>query len=86
MDIPTKIKLSETYAKMSEAELARKLGTTSQSFEQRMKTGKFSYTDLCTIADALGAEIVCCFKFPRRDGNIMISFLTRTLTSKHSLT
>jgi transcriptional regulator with XRE-family HTH domain len=64
MDIPTKIKLSETYAKMSEAELARKLGTTSQSFEQRMKTGKFSYTDLCTIADALGAEFVCCFKSP----------------------
>lgn len=64
MDIPTKIKLSETYAKISEAELARKLGTTSQAFGQRMKTGKFSYAELCTIADALGAEFVCYFKFP----------------------
>lgn len=64
MDIPTKIKLSETYAKMSEAELARRLGTTSQAFGQRMKTGKFSYSELCTIADALGAEFVCHFKFP----------------------
>lgn len=49
---------------MSEAELARKLGTTSQAFGQRMKTGKFSYTELCTIADALGAEFVRYFKFP----------------------
>ena len=32
MDISTKIKLGETYAKMSEAELARKMGTTSQAF------------------------------------------------------
>ena len=40
MDIPTKIKLAETYAKMSEAEVARKLGTSSQAFGQRLKTGK----------------------------------------------
>ena len=53
MDISTKIKLAETYAKMSEAELARKMGTTSQAFGQRIKTGKFS-----------SAEFVCYFKFP----------------------
>ena len=64
MDIPTKIKLAETYAKISEAELARKLGTTSQAFGQRMKTGKFSSSDLDNIAKALGAEFECCFKFP----------------------
>ena len=64
MDIPTKIKLSETYAKMSEAELARKIGTTSQAFGQRMKTGKFSSSELEKIASALGAEFVCHFRFP----------------------
>lgn len=64
MDIPTKIKLAETYAKMSEAELSRKIGTTSQAFGQRIKTGKFSSDDLDKIAAALGAEFVCCFRFP----------------------
>ena len=64
MDISTKIKLAETYAKMSEAELARKMGTTSLAFGQRIKTGKFSSADLDAIASALGAEFVCYFKFP----------------------
>lgn len=64
MDISTKIKLAETYAKMSEAELARKMRTTSQAFGQRIKTGKFSSADLDAIASALGAEFVCYFKFP----------------------
>lgn len=64
MDISMKIKLAETYAKMSEAELARRIGTTSQALGQRIKTGKFSSADLDAIADALGAEFVCYFKFP----------------------
>ncbi|HIS45129.1 MAG TPA: XRE family transcriptional regulator [Candidatus Scatomorpha merdigallinarum] len=64
MDIPTKIKLAETYAKMSEAEVARKLGTSSQAFGQRLKTGKFTSAELDRIAGALGAEFVCCFRFP----------------------
>lgn len=64
MDIPTKIRLAETYARISEAELARRLGTTSQAFGQRMKTGKFSSEDLDKIAEALGAEFVYTFQFP----------------------
>lgn len=64
MDIPTKIKLAETYAKMSETELARKLGTSPQALGQRIKTGRFSSADLNKIAAALGAEFVCHFRFP----------------------
>ena len=64
MDIPKKIKMAEAYANVSEAELARRLGTSSQAFGQRMKTGKFNSEDLEKIATALGAEFVCCFKFP----------------------
>ncbi|MBM6976709.1 XRE family transcriptional regulator [Intestinimonas butyriciproducens] len=64
MDIPTKIRLAETYAKMSESELARKIGTTPQALGQRIKTGKFSSADLDNIAAALGAEFICSFKFP----------------------
>lgn len=64
MDIPTKIKLAETYAKVSEADLARRLGKTPQAFGQRMKTGKFSSADLEAIAGALGAEVKVSFTFP----------------------
>lgn len=64
MDIPTKIKLAETYAKMSESDLARKLGKSPQAFGQRMKTGKFSSGDLESIAAALGAEVKVLFIFP----------------------
>ena len=69
MDITTKIKLAETYAGISEAELARRLGTTSQAFGQRMKTGKFKSSDLEEIAAALGCEIVVEFRFP--DGTVI---------------
>lgn len=69
MDITTKIKLAETYAGISEAELARRLGTTSQAFGQRMKTGKFKSSDLEEIAEALGCEFVVEFRFP--DGTVI---------------
>ena len=64
MDIPTKIRMAETYAGISEADLARRLGKTPQAFGQRMKTGKFSSEDLESIAKALCAEIKVSFKFP----------------------
>ena len=64
MDIPTKIKMAEAYAKMSESDLARSLGKTPQSFGQRMKTGKFSSSDLEDIAAALGATVKVYFVFP----------------------
>lgn len=66
MDISTKIKLATTYAKISEAELARRIGTTSQAFGQRLKTGKFSSQELEKIAYALGAKFSCEFEF--KDG------------------
>lgn len=67
MDIPKKIKLATTYAGISEAELARRVGSSSQAFGQRIKTGKFSSAELDKIAEALGAEFVCAFKFPNGD-------------------
>ena len=67
MDIPKKIKLATTYAGISEAELARRMGSSSQAFGQRMKTGKFSSAELEKIAEALGAEFICAFRFPNGD-------------------
>lgn len=69
MDIVKKIKLAETCANISEAELARRLGTTSQAFGQRLKTGKFKSKELEDIAAALGCEVVLEFRFP--DGTII---------------
>ena len=64
MDITKKIRLAEKYAEISEAELARRIGTSSQALGQRLKTGKLSSSDLDTIAAALGAEFECHFVFP----------------------
>lgn len=69
MDIVKKIKLAETYAGVSEAELARRIGTTSQAFGQRMKTGKFKSSELEAIAAALGCEVAVEFRFP--DGTVI---------------
>ena len=63
MDFPTKIKMAEAVAKVKEAELARRMDTTPQAFNQRMKTGKFKYEELESIASALGAELVLKFRF-----------------------
>mgnify|MGYP000164608317 CR=1 FL=1 len=63
MDFPTKIKMAEAVAKVKEAELARRMDTTPQAFNQRMKTGKFKYDELESIASALGAELVLKFRF-----------------------
>ena len=64
MDIPMKIKLAETYAKISEAELARRLGYNSQqAFVQRMRTGKFTSQELEQIAAAMGAKFEYSFVF-----------------------
>ena len=64
MDITTKIRLALTYAKISEAELARRIGTSSQALGQRLKTGKFTSDELDKIATVIGAEYFYGFKFP----------------------
>jgi hypothetical protein len=64
MDFPTKIKMAEAVAKVKEAELARRMDTTPQAFNQRMKTGKFKYEELEQMAQAMGAELVVNFRFP----------------------
>lgn len=64
MDISRKVKAAEGYANISEAELARRTNRSSQSFGQRLKTGRFTLDELDEIGKALGAEFVCVFRFP----------------------
>lgn len=59
-----KIKLALAYAGMSESELARRLGTSPQAFNQRMKTDKFSCEEMERIGVAVGAEYSAKFSFP----------------------
>ena len=59
-----KIKMALAYRNISESELARRLGTTPQAFNQRMKTDKFPSSDLEKIADILGGKWVAEFQFP----------------------
>lgn len=66
MTIPQKIKMALAYKGISEAELARTIGTSPSALNQRMKTGKFSSEDLEKIAAALEATFVFGFEF--RDG------------------
>lgn len=64
MTISQKIKMALAYKGMSEAELARSIGTSPQAFNQRMKTGKFSSDEMNKIAQVLGAEYYFGFQFP----------------------
>ena len=63
MDMTKKIKLAEAFAGVKEAELARRMGKSSQALGQRIKTGKFSIEELESMAKAMGAEFVCYFEF-----------------------
>lgn len=59
-----KIKMALAFCGISESELARKLGTSPQAFNQRMKTDKFSSSELENIAEILGGKWRAEFEFP----------------------
>lgn len=69
MTITKKIKMALAYKGMSEAELAKKLETSPSAFNQRMKTGKFTSTELEKIAEILGGTYRYSFEFS--DGTII---------------
>ena len=66
MTISQKIKMALGYRGMSEADLARAVGSSPQAFNQRMKTGKFSSEEMDKIAEVLEAEYFFGFAF--KDG------------------
>lgn len=56
MTISEQIKILCIRCNMSEAELARRLGKSPQSFNAKMKRESFTIGDLNEIADAVGVE------------------------------
>ena len=64
MTTAQKIRMALAFRNMSEAELARALGTSPSAFNQRMKTDKFTLQELERIAKAFGAIYTAAFEFP----------------------
>ena len=56
MTISEQIKILCVRCNVSEAELARRLGKSPQSFNAKMKRESFTFDDLNEIADAVGVE------------------------------
>ena len=69
MTIAQKIKMALAYRGMSEAELARALGTSPSAFNQRMKRERFTKDELEQIAEILGGTFRAEFVFP--DGTVI---------------
>lgn len=59
-----KIRMALAYLRMSEASLARAIGTSPSALNQRMKTDKFTTAELEQIAAIIGAVYSAQFEFP----------------------
>ncbi len=54
---------------ISEAELARRIGTSPQNFNNKMKRDNFTVSELARIADALDCSLYVAFK---RDDQVIV--------------
>lgn len=64
MTIEQKIKMALSYSGMSQSELARKIGTTPQNFNQKLKRNSLTKEEMEQIALALGGSWRAEFVFP----------------------
>ena len=64
MTTAKQIKMALAYREMSEAALAKEIGSSPSAFNQRLKTDKFTKEELTRIAAAIGAEYKAIFEFP----------------------
>lgn len=69
MTIEQKIKMALAYKGMSQAELARKIGTSPSNFNLKLKRNTFTKEDLELIAETLGGSWRAEFVFS--DGTII---------------
>ena len=56
MTMEQKISMALAYKGMSQASLARAMGTTPSNFNQKLKRGTFTVEELERIAECLGAK------------------------------
>ena len=69
MTIEQKIKMALAYSGISQAELARRIGTTPSNLNQKMKRNTLTMEDLEKIAQAMGGQWKAEFAFP--DGEVI---------------
>lgn len=67
MTIDEQIKVLCIRCGISEAELARRLGKTPQSFNSKMKRASFTISDLQKIAEVLGVKFIRYFMLDNGD-------------------
>ena len=67
MTLSEQIKVLCVRCKVSEAELARRLGRSPQSFNAKMKRESFTVSELRCIADALGVQFKLAYILPNGD-------------------
>ena len=63
MTMEQKISMALAYKGISQAALAREMGTTPSNFNQKLKRGTFSVEEMEKMAAALGAKYFFGFKF-----------------------
>jgi len=64
MTMEQKINMALAYKGISQAALAREMGTTPSNFNQKLKRGTFTIEELHKIAELLGGEYFFGFRFP----------------------
>ena len=67
MTISDQIKVLCVRSNVSVSELARRVGTTPQNFNAKMKRGSFTVSDLEFIAETLGCSFERHFNLPNGD-------------------
>lgn len=60
------LKMALSFSGISQAEIARRIGTTPSNLNQKVKRNTLTREDLEQIAAAMDAEFVCHFRF--KDG------------------
>lgn len=63
MTMEQKISMALAYKGISQAALAREMGTTPSNFNQKLKRGTFSVEEMEKMAVALGAKYFFGFEF-----------------------
>lgn len=64
MTVEQKINMATAYAKISQAEVARRMGISPANLNLKVKRKTLKPADLGKIATALGAEYRSYFEFP----------------------
>lgn len=62
--IQEQIETALIHSGLNKKEFCEKIGMSSSSLIQRMKTGKFTKEELERMANAMGCEYVSYFRFP----------------------